>query len=133
MKLSTRPEPKTSQSREKSLVSTPMTLVMVSNLSQKRSFLPKSLPIVRLRLMLPKLILLKLLLRPLLMPLLPLLLLETSLSSEMLASLDLVILVKDSELDSVVETTDGLRSVTTLNSPLLTLQMTPTPTLSPNT
>ena len=126
MKLSTRPEPEMSQSREKSPVSTPMTLVMVLNLSQKRSSLPKSLLIVRLQLMLP----MPPLLRPLLTPLLPLLLLETFFSSEMASNL---VDSKDSKDLDVVLTTDGLRSVTTLNLLLLTPLMTPTPTLSPNT
>ena len=103
-----------------------MTLVMVLNLSQKRSSLPKSLLIVRLQLMLP----MPPLLRPLLTPLLPLLLLETFFSSEMASNL---VDSKDSKDLDVVLTTDGLRSVTTLNSLLLTPLMTPTPTLSPNT
>ena len=103
-----------------------MTLVMVSNLSQKRSSLPKSLLIVRLQLMLP----MPPLLRPLLTPLLPLLLVETSFSSETASNL---VDSKDSKDLDVVLTTDGLRSVTTLNSLLLTPLMTPTPTLSLNT
>ena len=118
-----------------------MTLVMVSNLSQKRSSPPNSLLTVRLPLMLPMPLLPKLLLRLPQMPLLPLLLLETSSSSETVASVDSLELTEDSldltedslDSDSVVETTDGLRSVTSPNTPLLTLPMTPTPTLSPNT
>ena len=100
-----------------------MTLVMVSNLSQKRSSLPKSLLIVRLQLMLP--------MPSLLRPLLPLLETETSFSSETPAS-DLVDSKDSKDLD-VVLTTDGLRSVTSLNLLLLTPLMTPTPSLSPNT
>ena len=103
-----------------------MTLVMVLNLSQKRSSLPKSLLIVRLQLMLP----MPSLLRPLLMPLLPLLLVETSFSSETASNL---VDSQDSKDLDVVLTTDGLRSVTTLNSLLLTPLMMPTPTLSLNT
>ena len=111
-----------------------MTLVMVSNLSQKRSSPPNSLLTVRLPLMLPMPLLPKLLLRLPQMPLLPLLLLETSSSSETVASVDSLDLTEDSlDSDSVVETTDGLRSVTSPNTPLLTLPMTPTPTLSLNT
>ena len=107
-----------------------MTLVMVLNLSQKRSSLPKSLLIVRLQLMLPMPPLLRPLLMPLLPPLLPLLLLETSFSSETASKL---VDSQDSKDLDVVLTTDGLRSVTTLNSLLLTPLMMPTPTLSLNT
>ena len=73
--------PEMSQSREKSLVSIPMTLVMVLNLNQRRSSLLNSLLIVRLLLNLPTLrheLLPKLQLRLLLIVLLHLLALETS-------------------------------------------------------
>jgi hypothetical protein len=79
----------------------------------------------------------KLLLRPLLMPPLPLLLLVTSFFS---VTDHLALTDSHSEVDSEVDSEDseempthGLRSVTSLNTPPLTLLMTPTSTLSPNT
>ena len=112
----------------------------MSNLSQKRSSLPKNSLHVR-----PKLILLtnklpKLLLRPLLMPPLPKVLAKVLSLDSLLINLLVVKLYlmvaseEDSAVDLVASTnSDGLRLVTTLNTPPLTLLMTPTSTLSPNT
>jgi len=124
-----------------------MTLVMVLNPNLRRSSLPNSSLIVRLLLMLPTLkhwLMPKLQLRLLLMPLLLLVLVkdfylmvprqELSLTE---ASVDVVL---EASVDVVLEAlvasempTDGPRLVISQNTPLLTLPMTPIPTLSLNT
>ena len=148
-RLNTRPVPEMSQSREKSLASTPMTLVMVLNPNQRRCSLPNSSLIVRLLLMLPTLkhlLLPKLQLRLLLMPpllvvLVLILVLDFCLMVPSLMDVDLALVVLaeldvDLALVALVASemlTHGPRSVTSQNTPLLTLPMTPIPTLSLNT
>ena len=75
----------------------------------------------------------KLLLTPLLPPL-PLLVTSDSSLTDSPSEVDSEVDSEDSDsADSEEMPTHGLRSVTTLNSPPLTLLMTPTSTLSPNT
>ena len=140
-----------SQLREKSLDISLMTLEMVSNPTQKLSSQLKNLKPVKLLLMLLQPLLPKL--KPMLLPLEPLFLtisMEISFSSMLdiiiMDSVDIIIM--DSvlinllvDMDSalvlvlvlVLLTTDGLRLVTTLNSPLLTPPMTSRSSLSPTT
>ena len=113
------------------------------NPNQKRFSLPKNSLHVRPRLMQPTPPLSpmpRLLLKLLLMPPLPKVLAKVLSLDSLLINLLVVkfYLMVASEEDSAVDlvastNSDGLRSVTTLNSPPLTPPMTPTSTLSPNT
>ena len=120
-----------------------MTLVMVLNPNLKRSSLPNSSLIVRLLLMLPTLkhwLLPKLQLRLLLMPLLLVVLVKDFSLMVPQQELSLMEVLLEASVDVVLEAlvasempTDGPRSVISQNTPLLTLPMTPIPTLSLNT
>ena len=113
------------------------------NPNLKRSSLPNSSLIVRLLLMLPTLkhwLLPKLQLRLLLMPLLLVVLVKDFSLMVPQQELSLMEVLLEASVDVVLEAlvasempTDGPRSVISQNTPLLTLPMTPIPTLSLNT